>query len=107
MVSPMMDSVRLGGPLGNGDPTATSTLRCQRGRRGLPKSEHRLRDLVGRRLGKRGGDLLKDEQSGAVDLARNCLGVADREERVAASVDDEGGDVDLGQALAPSGFAVE
>jgi len=99
--------VLLEGPLGNGDPTAMPTLRCQRGRRGLPKGEHRLRDLVGRRLGKRGGGLLKDEQSGAVDLTCYCLAVADGEERVAASVDDEGGDVDLGQALAPSGFAVE
>jgi hypothetical protein len=49
----------------------------------------------------------KDEQPCPGDLARDRLAVADGEEPVAAAVDDERGDLDLGQALAPAGFAVE
>jgi hypothetical protein len=41
--------------------------------------------------GNRGGGVLEDEQSGAGDLTRDRLAVADGEERVAASVDDESG----------------
>ena len=42
----------------------------------------------------------------AVSLARDRLAVADGEEPVAAAVNDERGDLDLGQALAPAGFTV-
>src|SRR5437899_10504297 len=76
-------------------------------RRPLPEREHRLGDLAGRRIGDRSGGLLEDEQPRPGDLARDRLAVADGEERVAAAVDDERGDLDLGQALAPAGFAVE
>jgi hypothetical protein len=71
------------------------------------RAEHRLGDLAGRRIGDRSGGLLEDEQPCPGDLARDSLAVADGEERVPAAVDDERGDLDLGQALAPAGFAVE
>src|SRR5262249_7233589 len=65
----------------------------------------------GRRAARRSGDgrggRLADEQPCPGDLARDRLAVADGEEPVAAAVDDERGDLDLGQALAPAGFAVE
>jgi len=72
-------------------------------RRPLPQGEHRLGDLAGRRIGDRGGRFLEDEQPCPGDLARDGLAVADGEERVPAAVDDERGDLDLGQALAPAG----
>src|SRR5262249_46577401 len=73
----------------------------------LPERKHRLGDLAGRRIADRSGSFLEDEQPCPGYLARDCLAVADGEERVAAAVDDERGDLDLGQALAPAGFAVE
>ena len=69
-------------------------------RRPLAEREHRLGDLAGRCIGDRSGGLLEDEQPRPGDLARDRLAVADGEERVAAAVDDERGDLDLGQALA-------
>ena len=85
-------------------PTELSSLRrsmhgCQapRGTRCLlPEREHCLGDLAGCRIGDRGGSLFEDEQPCPGDLARDCLAVADGEERVPAAVDDEGGDLDLG-----------
>ena len=71
--------------------------------RPLPEREHRLGDLVGRRIGDRSGGLLEDEQPRPRDLARDRLAVADGEEKVAAAVDDERGNLDLGQALASAG----
>src|SRR6266568_9419651 len=76
-------------------------------RRPLPEREHRLGDLADCRIGDRSGSFLEDEQPCPGDLARDRLAVADGEEPVAAAVDDERGDPDLGQALAPAGFAVE
>src|SRR5262249_50426703 len=75
--------------------------------RPLPELEHRLGDLADRGSGDRGGGLLEDEQPCPGDLARDRLAVADGEEPVAAAVDDERGDLDLGQPLAPPGFTVE
>src|SRR5262249_22986837 len=73
----------------------------------LSEREHRLGDLAGRRIRDRRGGLLEDEQPCPGDLARDRLAVADGEEPVAAAVDDERGDLDLGQAVAPAGCAVE
>src|ERR1700720_4348235 len=70
-------------------------------RRSLPEREHRLGDLAGSRIGDRSGSFLEDEQPCPGDLARDSLAVADGEERVPAAVDDERGDLDLGQARAP------
>src|SRR5215510_10761730 len=90
-------------------PTSTAARRPDpRATRGpLPQREHRLGDLAGRRIGDRSGGLPEDEQPCPGDLARDRLAVADGEERVPAAVDDERGDLDLGQALAPAGCAVE
>src|SRR5579863_1501531 len=73
----------------------------------LSEREHRLGDHAGRRIGDRSGGLVEDEQPCPGDLARDRLAVADGEEPVAAAMDDERGDLDLGQALAPAGCAVE
>ena len=62
----------------------------------LPEREHRLGDLAGRRIGDGGGGVIEHEQPGPGDLACDRLAVADREERVAAAVDDERGDGDPG-----------
>src|SRR5215218_10906197 len=78
-----------------------------RTRRSLPEREHRLGDLAGRRSGHRSGGLLEDEHARLGDLTRDRLAVAEREEQVAAAMNDERGDPDLGQTLAPTGGAVE
>ena len=72
----------------------------------LPEREHRLGDLAGCRIGDRSGSFLEDEQPCPGDLARDSLAVTDGE-LYPAAVDDERGELDLGQALAPAGFAVE
>jgi hypothetical protein len=64
-------------------------------RRHLPQRDHGLGDLAGCRIGDRSGCFLEDEQPCPGDLARDCLAVADGEERVPAAVDDERGDLDL------------
>src|SRR6187551_405639 len=88
--------------------TTPARMPGRRGTRGpLPEREHRLGDLAGRRIGDRSGGFLEDEQPRPGDLARDRLAVADGEEAVTAAVDDEGGDLDLGQALAPAGLTVE
>src|SRR2546423_15263576 len=76
-------------------------------RRPLPEREHRLGDLAGCRIGDGSGSFLEDEQPRPGDLARDSLAVADGGERVPAAVDDERGDLDPGQALAPAGVAGE
>ena len=64
-------------------------------RRPLPQRDHGLGDLAGR-IGDRSGSFLEDEQPRPGDLARDCLAIANGEERVPAAVDDERGDLDLG-----------
>jgi hypothetical protein len=72
----------------------------------LPERQHRLGHRAGSPSGDRGGPVVEDEQACPWDLAGDRLAVADREEQVATAVDDKGGDLDLGQALAPAGLAV-
>src|SRR5947209_949882 len=77
-------------------PTAAQAPYPRSTRRPLPEREHRPGDLAGRCIGDRSGGLLEDEQPRPGDLARDRLAVADGEERVAAAVDDERRDHDLG-----------
>lgn len=67
--------------------------------RPLPQRDHCLGDLSGRRIEDRSGSFLEDEQPRPGDLARDCLAVANGEERIPAAVDDERGNLDLDSYL--------
>ena len=69
--------------------------------------EHRRCDLFGGCLGDRRRGPFEDEQPSTGDLSRERLAVADREERVAATVHNQRRDHKVGQALAPARLAVE
>ena len=64
--------------------------------RTLLEREHRARDLADGRIGDRRRGLFEHEQPRSGDLARERFAVADREERVAATVHDKRRDRELG-----------
>src|SRR5205809_263389 len=71
------------------------------------KLEHRRGDLTGGGVGNRGRGAFEYEQSCTGNITRKRFAVADREERVTATVHHERRDRKLGQALAPARLAVE
>ena len=69
--------------------------------------QHRRCDLTGGRLRDRRRGSVEHEQPRTGDLARERLAVADREERIAATMHHQSRDRELGEALAPARLAVE